>query len=290
MVIELVNFSRCASPFASFPRPVRVDNRLVPVGQLVLHAGVTIQHEAGAIEHNLVLPANPVQKQHRNPGFAHPLGSDLAQALVVLLNLIGAAVYRNEQFRAARLQMFADGREPDILTDWQTDFAALEHDRLGHRAGREQPLFIKCAVIGQFDLVADILDMSALEQRNAIIELVIFAKHRPDQHRRPRSCGSSSQPVQLRLSALPQRWLQHQILRRIADQLQFGEHDQIAVRSRPVGCNHRIGIAAQIAHALGQLRHGDDKLVRHRALIERATVRSNRNKRKYGLLLSRPSV
>ena len=99
VIIELMNFARRASPFAIFTRPVRIDNRLVPVGQLVHHTGVTVQHETGAIEDDLVLPADPVQEKHRYPGFANPPGRHLPQAHVVLLDFIGTAMHGDKQIR-----------------------------------------------------------------------------------------------------------------------------------------------------------------------------------------------
>ncbi len=71
--------------------------------------------------------------------------------------------------------------------------------------------------------------------------------------RRPVLARRLGQPVQLGRGAFDQRGLEDQILGRIADQVQFGKHDQ--VRACRLGAvargEHRIGIAGKIADTTG---------------------------------------
>ena len=247
--------------------PDRVTDLFFPVGEPVHRRAITVEDKGTAIKHDLVLPADPVQEDQRNTRFGDTLCRDLSQPLVVLLDLVGAAVDCDEQVRALLLQVLANLGKPDILADRQADPAALIFDWIGHRAAGEQAFLVKRAVIGEFDLVSDLSDMAAIEQGYAVEELAILTEYRTYQHRRSRPCRRRGQPVEFGLCPFPDCRLEHQVFGRVADQLQFGEDDQVAVRLCAMRRDHRIGIAAQVTDRLGQLRHGDGKLVRHRALI-----------------------
>jgi len=121
--------------------------------------------------------------------------------------------------------------------------------------------------IGQFMLEPDRGHLALIQQRHPIIQRAIGHKHTAHQHRRAALRRRLRHRLQFRRRPRHKAGLEHQIFGRIADQLQFGEHDQIGPRllgAIPRG-EHPGSIAGQIAHGLVQLGERDLERIGHKA-------------------------
>mgnify|MGYP000036948542 CR=1 FL=1 len=110
---------------------------------------------------------------------------------------------------------------------------------------------------------ASVDDLPAVEQRDPVVQRALTLEDAAHQHGRTAVRGRCREPRELGLGARDQRRFQHQILGRIADQLQFWEDDQVAILRLGARLQHRIGIAGHIAHGLPALDKRDDKPVGH---------------------------
>ena len=245
--------------------PMGRDLLLFPVGHLHRQAAITVDDEAGTIEHQFVLPADPVEVGQRKPVIDRAALGHAIDPQRVLVDFIGAAVDADQQLGSEVGQMPADIGVPDILADRQSDHHAFEYDRFGQRAGLEQADLIKRAVVGQLVLQPDRGDLAAVEQSHAVVQIAIDHKDRANKHRRAGRGGGLSQIFQFGGGAFDQRGFEYQILGRIADQLHFGENDQIGPGGLGpcAGGQHCGGITSDIADRLVQLGEGYGKRIDH---------------------------
>jgi hypothetical protein len=267
--IERVDLTFVAVPAVRAALPLGHRQRFFPVGQLVGERPVAVQHEAGAVEHDLVLPADAVEEDERQAGFGDTLCRDLAGAEVVLVDLIRAAVRRDEKLGALRPQVRADRREPDVLADRQGELDAAPFDDARQRAGGEPALLVEGAIVGQFVLAGGGDDPTPIDQVKDVVEPPFFGEHRTDDHRRAAIGAGLDETVDLFGRAPVERRLQHQILGRVADQLEFGEDDQVCGAGLRAPLQHRVGVGREIADALADLDKSDAEPVGHRGAIRR---------------------
>jgi hypothetical protein len=117
---------------------------------------------------------------------------------------------------------------------------------------------------------------AAIGEQHRIVELAVHLDHGADQHRRPGRCGGRNQPRGFLSGGTDQCGLQHQILGRIADQLQLGAQQQIGARGFIAHRQHRRAVGGEVAHALVHLGKRDGQAVGH--LGARFSVRAPRGK------------
>ena len=151
-----------------------------------------MQPERGAVEHQLVLPADLVDVDQRQAALGDARDRDV-EPHVVLVAPVGRAV-RHDQDLGAGLGQALDhvlGRPtPDVLADRDADPHAAEIDRAGHRPRREHALLVEHAVVRQIDLEAHGRDRAAVEQAIGVVELAVLDPRRADQHAGPPSAVS----------------------------------------------------------------------------------------------------
>ena len=161
--------------------------------------------------------------------------------------------------------MLADAGVPDILADRHADHRAAKDHRLRQGAGLEQAHFVESAVIGQLVLEADGGNLALIQQGHAIVQGAIGHEHTAHQHGRASAGGGRGQVLQLGGGALHQGGFQHQILGRIADEVQLGKGDEIRAilpRARP-RAKHGSGIAGEVPHRLVHLGERDLERIGH---------------------------
>ena len=247
--LELGDRPLQAVPASLFAAPVSEPKRLLPAWHLQRERAVGIEHEGGAVEHELVLTSDLVHIGKRQPRLQHPCPRQPV-AHILLFHPIGRAVGHDQKRRPRLGQGDAGLLAPDIFANRHADFQPAKLERLGQWPGGEHALLIKHAVIRQIGLVADSLDAPPIEQRHGVIDERIFRPRQPHQHGRPAITGVAGK----RLASLAGRGLegrlQHQVLDGIAGQVKLGEGDQIRpvfARLRPQRARHGE-IAVDIPH------------------------------------------
>ena len=122
-------------------------HRTLPAGHLGRQGAVRVEHEGAAVEHQFVLSADQVGIQQRQARFLHA-ADRIAQALVVLLHVIGGSVQDDQHLGPRFIQAFGHVLEPHVFADHDTQARAPERHRAGQGALLEQALFVEHAVIG----------------------------------------------------------------------------------------------------------------------------------------------
>jgi hypothetical protein len=154
-------------------------------------------------------------------------------------------------------------RLPDVLADRHADHGSAKDDRLGKRAGLEQPHLVERAVIGQLVLEADRGHLALVEQRDAVVQRAVLDEHRTHQHRRAAVRRRRRQRIELGRRALDESGLEDQVLGRIADQLQLGKDDEVGALRLLTRGEHRGGVAGDVADRLVELGEGDLERIGH---------------------------
>ena len=195
VLVELRNAARRAHPAAAPARPVRRDDRLLPVGELPCEAAVGSEDEARAVEGEFVLPADAVEEGERQAGF-DDAADRRAEPPVVLADLIGRAVRDDKNFGAGLGEAFGDVGEPDVFADRYAETNIAKRQRAGQRARVEDALLVEGAVVGQQMLARDRRDASAVEQRGDIEQLAVLCERQADEQRRAAVAGRRREPRQ----------------------------------------------------------------------------------------------
>ena len=181
--IEAVLVPLLAHPTLRGAEPRGERDALLPVRELHGNAAVGVHHEAGAVEHDLILSADAVEVRERQARFRDAHGGK-REPFIILVELVGAAVRHEQDFRARLRKAFADVREPDVLADRHTETDAAEGKRTRQRSSREHALLVKHPVVRQFVLARPRLDLAAIEKRHRVVELAVFQEHAADEHGR----------------------------------------------------------------------------------------------------------
>ena len=259
MICQRRNLARVAAPAGGGAGPAGGDFLLFPVLHLDCQGAVAVDHEAGPIEHQFILSADAVDIGQRQIVIDRAALGHAVDPQGILVDLIRAAIDAEQQFGAEFGQMAAHVRMPDILADRQADHHPAKHHGFRKRARLEQPHFIEGAIVRQFVLEPDRRDLPLVQQGHAVVQVTVDHEDRADQHGRAAVCRGLGQRFKLSRCPLDQGRFQHQVFRRIADQLHFGENDQVrACRPRPFARGqHGGGIAGDIADGLVQLGKRD---------------------------------
>ena len=226
--------------------------------QLESDRAIGIDRKRGAVEYQLVLAADLIQINQRQAGLDHAAERDV-EPFLGFAAPIGRAVRHQEDFAAGFGQALDHFGAPDILADRYPDASALDHNRTGQRAGRENPFFVEHAVIRQIDLEADCLDPAAGEKGVRIVELAVLKPRRADEHGWAAIAGVARQRFDRGAAGRLKRRLEHQVFRRIAGDEQFGKGDDIGalarrLRARDAGA---LEIAGDVADNRIELRQRD---------------------------------
>ena len=225
-------------------------------------AAVGVERERAAVEDELVLAADHVEIDEREAALDHPRDRDvLADGELVALIRRGVG---NEQDLAAGFEdAFDRVRPPDVLADRNPDPDAAKHDRPRRRPGREHPLLVEDAVVGQIDLEPDRLDPPAIEQRHGVVKLAVLDPGQADQRRRPAVGGVAGKLFHRRAASLLERGLEHQVLGRIAGEIEFRRHHDIGPERRSLRARFAqpVAVPRDVADDRGDLRERNDEAV-----------------------------
>ena len=112
-------------------------------------------------------------------------------------------------------------------------------------------------------LVTHRCNLTAIEQRDSVVQCPIVKEYRTHKHGGPTIGCRFRKLCKFHRSARCKGWLQHQILGRIANQLLFGKHDQVGVYRFCTPFKHLAGVTCQVTHALVKLRHCNIEPVCH---------------------------
>ena len=225
----------------------RDDERFLPGGHLDGEARIGVDDERRAVEDQLVLAADLVEIGERQPGLRDAGDGDV-HAHVALLPVERRTVRHDQEFSAALGETLGDLVGPDVLADRHADLDAAKQDRSRQRAGVEHALLVEDAVVRQIDLEAHRRDPSAVEQRHRVVDLAGVGPHAADEH------GGAGPEIGRELldrgaAGGGERRLAHQILGRIAADVQLRQHEQIGALPRRVGtrANELFDVAGEIA-------------------------------------------
>ena len=135
--------------------------------------------------------------------------------------------------------------------------------RAGDRPLREHTLLVEHAVVRQGVLVDAAGDFTVLQEEGRVEEPAV-APGCADDQRGPAVGRVADELVQGGSRMLAHGRLEHEILRRIADQEELGQDQQMGI-GRPGAQAPRQGeVAGDVAHGRIRLGHGDDDLGGHR--------------------------
>ena len=225
-------------------------------------AAVGVERERAAVERELVLAADHVEIDERQPALDDARDRDvLADGELVALVRRGVG---HEQNFAARFEDALDRvGTPDVLADRHADAHAAKDDRPRRRAGGEDALLVEHAVIGQVDLEPHRLDPPAVEERHGVVELAVLDPGQADQHRRPAVGGVARQLLASRAAGLLERGLQHQILGRIAGEIELRRQHDVGAEGGGLLARfaQAVAIARDVADDRGDLGERNDEAV-----------------------------
>ena len=180
-----------------------------------------------------------------------------------LVALVGRGVGHEQDLAAGFGDAFDRARRPHVLTDRHADAHAGEGERPGIGPGAEDALLVEDAVIGQIDLEAHGGDAPAVEQRGGVVERAILDPRQADQHAWAAIGGLARKALAGGAAGLLEGRLEHQILGRIAGEIEFGRHDEIGAEGRRLRPRRAqaLQIALDVADDRGNLRERDDQAV-----------------------------
>ena len=234
LVAFLDHFERrlAAAPALAVLLPDGERDRLAERRHLAGERAVGVDDEGGAVEDELVLAADLVEIDERQPALGHAGGGDV-DALVGLAAPVGRAVRDEEDLAAGLGDALDDLVAPDVLADRDADAHAADHHRPGQRARREHALLVEDAVVRQIDLEAQRRDLAAVEQRIGVVEPAVLGPGQPDEHRRPAVAGLARQRLAGLAADILEGGLQDEVLGRIAGEEELREHDHVGAEPAP---------------------------------------------------------
>jgi hypothetical protein len=242
-----------------------------------LEAGrpIGMEPKRGAVEHQFILATDLVDVDQRQSRFDHPAHSDV-EPIFGLAAPIGRPVRHQQDFAAGLGKALDDLRPPDVLADRNADANALDDDRPGQCAWHEHALFVEYTVVGQVDLVC--------EQRIGVIELAVFEPRRADEHGGSAVRRLARERLDCGTAGRLERRLEHQILRRVAGDEEFGKRDNVGAVIRRL-CARTTGafqVAGDIADNRIELRDGNGEAI-GRARIHAAGLAPECRRRQWPL-------
>ena len=254
---------RHSQPLAVAPELDRRD-LLAERGELGLELAVGAQRERAAVVDHLVLAADLVEIDERQAALDHALDAEL-HANVRLADLVGRGVGHQQDLAAGLGDAFDDIGRPHVLADRHADAHAVEHQRPGHRARREDALVVEHAVVRQVDLVALADDLALVEADDGVVELAVLMPRRGDEQRRSAVARVGAQRLDRLVAALHEGGLQHEVLGKVPRQDQLCRQHEVGAllpglfARRP----HLREIAVNVADLRIELGERDLEAVRH---------------------------
>ena len=186
----------------------------------------------GAVEDQLVLPAHLVDEQVGQAKVRPAVKGGSAFGLDFAAP--GRGVRHQQQVGPGGLRGAGHALEPDVLADGEAEAHALEIDHHGRAfAGGVVALLVEHAVVRQLPLVMARADLAAFEEQRGIVQLAAVPPGRADQDRGAVR-GVPRQLVDRRHRPLHRRRLQHQVLRRIAEDEMLAQHHKVRALGRRV--------------------------------------------------------
>ncbi len=164
---------------------------------------------------------------------------------------IRRAVDDDEQLRSGFRQMLHDIRLPDVLADRQAKANAAERHGLRQRTGREHALLVEHGIVGQIGLEAQGRHGAPIEESHGISQHArLVHPDRSDQHRRSAIGGFGGKRLDGPSAIALDRRLQHQILRRVADDVELRQDQEVGAKPGSLGTrlSRLVEIAGNIAH------------------------------------------
>ena len=148
----------------------------------------------------------------------------------------------------------------------------------GEGPGGEHPLLVEHAIIGQINLEPHRLDPPAVEERHGVVELAVLDPGQADQHRRAAVGGVARQLLAGGSAGLLEGGLQHQILGRIAGEIEFRRHHDVGAEGGGLLARfaQTVAVARDVADDRGDLRERNDKAVVTEAGMGRDLARGER--------------
>ncbi len=186
---------------------------------------IGVEGKRGAIEDELVLAADLVDIDQRDAALGHAGDRDVETHLVLVTG-VRRSVGHDHQLGARLAEAFhyvfvVTPFGPNVLTDRKADAHASEIDGTGRRPGREQPPFVKHAVIREVHLQPHGGNDAAVEQAICVVELAAIEPGRPDQQRRTAAGCFPRKLLDLGAASRLKGRLEHEVLGRIARHKKF---------------------------------------------------------------------
>ena len=102
-----------------------------------------------------------------------------------------------------------------------------------------------------------------IEQRHGVVKLAVLDPGQADQHRRPAVGGVARQLLAGRPAGLLERGLQHQILGRIAGEIELRRHHDVGAEGGGLLARlaQAVAVARDVADDRGDLGERDDEAV-----------------------------
>ena len=190
---------------------------------------VGVERERAAVEHELVLAADHVEIDERQPAFDDPFDRHVL-AHHELVALIRRRVRHEQNFAACFENALHRIGAPNVLADWNADPHAAKDDRSGRRARGEDPFLVEDAVIGQINLEAHRVDPPAVQERRGVIELALLNPGKADKNRRAAVGGVTRELFASRPAGLLEGGFQHQILGRVSREIKLRRHHDVGAK------------------------------------------------------------
>ena len=196
---------------------------LVPGGHLLRERAGRIDDEGRAVEDQLVLAADAIHIDDREPGLARPR-VDLRAAQAVLSRVIRRAVRDQQHLRAGRLRARGGLGEPDVLADddAEADAIDVEHARVAARL--EVPLLVEHRVVWQVVLAVNLRNAAVADDGDGVVAARARALGKAHQHGAARHRGGERR--EFARARVDERRAQQQVFRGIAAQRELGRDDQ----------------------------------------------------------------
>ena len=236
---------------------------LLKGGQLHDLVAAGVQHEAGPVIDLVVLAADHVHIDKRQPGF-HDAADHVAHAQVQLVAVIGAAVRHDQDLGPGLGQGLGHVRVPAVLADRAADAGRADGIGAADRAAVEQAQLIKQLLVGQVMLQHPRDQRAVPEHPPRVVQPPAVA---------PRAADADGGAAGQRLAQLHDRGLglhdegglQHQVLGLVSgdEHLWQGQHVGACVARLLPGRAGACRIAGQVAHGGVQLADGQAKAVGH---------------------------
>ncbi len=187
-----------------------------------------------------------------------------------LATIVRRTIRNQQDFRTALGQRFADAEiVPDLLANRYAKADAAKIDRPRDGPFVKNPLLVELAVVRQIDLVPDEDDFTAIEHGHGIVAAGVVLPWDTDDDAWPAIGGIGGETFNGFPASADEGRLQHQILRRIAGNEQFSQHQELRAFARRLGPRlARLGqIAGNVADRRIELRDGDTDGLSDRALL-----------------------